>query len=170
MKKVYLVLIALTVLGVSGDLASAQRGSNMKKRIVGTWKLVFSEHTMSDGSTRPYPQYGPNGKGFLMYTQDGYMCANLLNPDRVKWADPKKPTAEENVAKAEASNAYCGRYEVDEKLHQLIHLPEVSTIPGYAGTRQIRPYSVDGERLVLSDLEKEIPGVVRWRIVWEKVK
>lgn len=161
-------LLALVILCVVA--MSAQTEREVKKRIVGTWKLVSSEHTMSDGSKRPYPQYGPNGKGFLMYTQDGYMCANLLNPDRVKWADPNKPTAEEKVAKADASNAYCGRYEVDEKKRQLVHFPEVSTIPGYAGTRQVRPYSFDGERLVLSDLEKEIPGVVRWTIVWEKVK
>lgn len=174
MRKIGIVLVVFVALGVAG---AKQGGGDVRKRIVGTWKLVSAVQTLEDGTTRPYPQYGPRGRGFLMYAPDGYMCANLLNPDKVKWADTQNPTAAETMAKGESSSAYCGRYEIDLKNQQLVHFPEVSTVPGYEGTRQVRPYRFEGNRLVLTpavsagiDLKEEKPRVVRWTIIWEKVK
>jgi hypothetical protein len=151
-------------------LAFSQSESEIRDRIVGTWKLVLTEETLKDGTTRPYPKYGPNGKGFLMYTRDGYMCADLVNPERPKWQNPVQPATDEKIAAAEGSFAYCGRYEIDAKQNRLIHLPEVATDPGYVGSRQIRPYKFEDGRLVLGDVETQKPGVVRWKIVWEKVR
>ena len=148
----------------------AQSESEIRDRIVGTWKLVSTEQTLKDGTTRPFPKYGPHGKGFLMYTRDGYMCADLVSPDRAKWADPNNLTLEEKAATADGSFAYCGRYEIDVKQTRIIHLPEVATDPGYVGSRQIRPYKFEEGRLVLGDVETQTPGVVRWKIVWEKVR
>jgi hypothetical protein len=151
-------------------VASAQTESEVRDRIVGTWRLVSAEDTMKDGSTRPFPGLGPHAKGFLMYQHDGYMCAQLANPDVPKWADPAHPTPEEKAAAADGSFAYCGRYEIDVKQSQIIHLPEVSTNLAYVGSRQIRPYRLEGNRLILSDVEKNDPSVARWKIVWEKVE
>jgi Lipocalin-like domain len=150
--------------------AFSQTESEIRDRIVGTWKLVSTEDVMKDGTTRPMPSYGPHGKGFLMYQRDGYMCADLVNPDRVKWADPVHATPEEKVAAADGTFAYCGRYEIDVKHKQIIHLPEVATDPGYVGSRQIRPYNLQDDRLILGDVEKEDPTVSRWKIVWEKAR
>ena len=161
--------VLATLLMCSGFVI-AQSESEIRDRIVGTWKLVSTEQTLKDGTTRPYPQYGPNGKGFLMYARDGYMCADLVNPDRPKWMDPIHPTTEEKVSTADGSFAYCGRYEIDVKKNRLVHLPEVATDPGYVGSRQIRPYKFEDGRLVLSDVEREEPGGLRWKIVWEKVR
>jgi hypothetical protein len=105
-----------------------------------------------------------------MYQRDGYMCADLVNPDRPKWGDPVHTTPEEKVAAADGSFAYCGRYEIDAAQKQIIHLPEVASDPGYVGSRQVRPFVFDGGRLVLSDVEKNDPAVARWKIVWEKVQ
>lgn len=160
----------VAVLLMCGGVTVAQSESEIRDRIVGTWKLVSTEYTMKDGSTRPYPEFGPHGKGFLMYTRDGYMCANLLNPDQPKWADPKKPTTAEKLAAADGSFAYCGRYEIDVKQDRIIHLPEVASTPDFIGSRQIRPYKFENGLLVLSDVETEEPGAVRWKIVWEKVR
>lgn len=153
-----------------GGFVFAQSESETRDRIVGTWKLVSTEQTLKDGTTRPYPQYGPHGKGFLMYSRDGYMCADLVNPDRPKWAAPLHPTVEEKIAAADGTFAYCGRYEIDVKNNSLVHLPEVATGRDYEGSRQIRPYKFEDGRLVLSDVETKDPGVVRWKIVWEKVR
>ena len=150
--------------------ALSQTESEIRDRIVGTWKLVSAVDIMKDGTTRPYPTYGPHAKGFLMYQRDGYMCADLMNPDRPKWADPVHTTPEEKAAAADGTFAYCGRYEVDAKQKQIIHLPEVATDPGYVGSRQVRPYAFEGGRLVLSDAAKDDPSVARWKIVWEKVQ
>lgn len=123
------------MLGGPSDLGQTE--SDIRDRIVGTWKAVSTEETMKDGTTRPFPLYGAQCKGFLMYQRDGYMCARLVNPDRLKWADPAHPTPEEKLAAADGT---FGRYEIDVKQKQIIHLPEVDTNPGYVGSRQIRPY------------------------------
>lgn len=144
--------------------------ADVRDRIVGTWKLISTGETLKDGSTRPFPAFGPQAKGLLMYQREGYMCAVLTNPDRLKWNDPKHGTAEEKLAAAEGTFSYAGRYEIDVKLEQIIHLPELASAPGYAGSRQIRPYRFEGDRLVFSDVERNDPAVARWKIVWEKVR
>lgn len=144
--------------------------SGIRDRIVGTWSLVSTEETLNDGTTRPFPAFGPRGKGFLMYQRDGYMCAVITNPDRLKWADPAHATPEEKSAAAGGSFSYCGRYEIDVEQEAIVHLPEVASAPGYVGSRQVRPYRFEGGRLTFSDVEKNDPAVARWKIVWEKVQ
>lgn len=155
---------------VYAAVALSQTEADVRDRIVGTWKLVSTEEILKDGTTRPFPFLGPHGKGFLMYQRDGYMCADLVNPDRPKWADPSHTTPEEKNAAEEGTFAYCGRYEVNVEQNQIVHLPEVATNPGYVGTRQIRPYRFEGSQLILSDAEKNDPSVTHWKLVWEKVR
>jgi hypothetical protein len=166
--KIFSCIIAV-VLSASGFLC-AQSESQIRDRIVGTWKLVSAEYTMKDGSKRPYGDLGPRGKGFLIYAADGYMCADLVNPDRLKWADVVHPKMEERLSLANRSFAYCGRYEIDATKKQIVHLPKVASRPDYVDSRQVRPYKFEGGGLVLSDVETEESGVVRWKIVWEKVR
>src|SRR5437868_15031676 len=92
MRKLEFVLFAFLLCGAG---AFGQTESEIRDQIVGTWKLVSTEQTMKDGTTRPYPRYGPHARGFLMYQRDGYMCADLVNPDRPKWANPVHSTLEE---------------------------------------------------------------------------
>jgi hypothetical protein len=136
---------------------------------VGTWRLVSTEETLNDGTTRPFPVFGPRGRGFLMYQRDGYMCAVITNPDRLKSAAPAHATREEKAAAADGTFSYCGRYEIDVKQETIVHLPEVASVPGFVGSRQIRPYCFEGVRLIFSDLEKDDPLVASWKIEWEKV-
>ncbi len=143
--------------------------TEIRDRIVGTWRLVSTEETLKDGTTRPFPVFGPRGKGFLMYQRDGYMCAVITNPDRGKWADPAHATAEEKAAAADGTFSYCGRYEIDVERERIVHLPEVGSDPAFVGSRQVRPYRFEGGRLIFSDVEKDHPAVARWKIVWEKV-
>lgn len=148
----------------------SQTETEIRDRIVGTWKLVSTEETLKNGSTRPFPAFGPHAMGFLMYQSDGYMCAFLANPDRVKSTDPAHATPEEKAAEAEGTFSYCGRYEIDLKQETIVHLPELASDLGYAGSRQVRPYRFEGSRLIFSDVEKDDPTVARWKIVWEKVQ
>ncbi|MGB6481113.1 MAG: lipocalin-like domain-containing protein, partial [Candidatus Sulfotelmatobacter sp.] len=141
MKLSALFLFGFVVCGVS---AFSQTKSEIRERIVGTWKLVSMEETMKDGTSRPFPSFGPHAKGFLMYQPEGYMCAEIVNPDRPNWVDPAHPTPEEKLATADGTFAYCGRYEIDVKQQWIVHLPEVATDPGYMGSRQIRPYHFEG--------------------------
>jgi hypothetical protein len=168
-KQIIGLLVAVCVLGV-GRLGQADNDkAGIRRKIVGTWKLVLEENTLKDGSKTH--DYGPNGKGFLMYSADGHMCFVGMDPDRPKWKNPEKPTQEEKASAFDGSYGYCGPYEIDTKDNLLIHLPEVSTGPGYVGTRQIRPYQFEGDRMVLTGGTVEgLPDLASWKIVWERVK
>src|SRR5579862_1011362 len=97
-------LIASLLLGsVICAAAFGQTESEIRNRIVGTWKLVSTEEILKDGTTRPFLSFGSHGKGFLMYQPNGYMCADLVNPDRPKWADAAHTTPEEKTAAADGT-------------------------------------------------------------------
>jgi hypothetical protein len=144
--------------------------SGLRGRLVGTWKLVSTEEKLKDGGTRPFPQFGADGKGFLMYQADGYMCAFIQNPNRSKSRDLVRAALDEKVAADDGTFAYCGRYEIDVERKQIVHLPEIATAHGYVGSRQVRPYQFEGQRLIFSDIEKQEADVESWKIVWEKAR
>jgi Lipocalin-like domain len=143
---------------------------DIRDLILGTWKLVSTEETMNDGTTQPFAAFGPRAQGFLMYQRNGYMCAVLVNPDRQQLANPAQATVDEKLAAADGTFFYCGRYEIDLIRKQIVHLPEVASNPSYVGSRQIRPYEFEDDRLIFSDVEKDDPSISSWKIVWEKVR
>jgi hypothetical protein len=49
-------LAVLTALLICSGFVVAQSESEIRDRIVGTWKLVSTEQTLKDGTTRPYPE------------------------------------------------------------------------------------------------------------------
>jgi hypothetical protein len=67
--------------------------------------------------------------------------------------------------------AYCGTYEIQEKEHRVIHRPEMASWPDYVGTDQVRPYRLEGNRLILSGHETA-PGdeASDYQIIWERVE
>lgn len=142
----------------------------IKHRVVGTWKLVSSQWTMKNGEKGYDPVVGRRGAGYLIYSADGHMCAELMNPDRPQWKDNRKPTDQEKLSAFEGFFAYCGRYEIDAKKHLLVHLPEVSLTQDYIGTQQIRPFRFEGARMIFSGKENDDPEVGSWEIVWEKLQ
>jgi hypothetical protein len=139
----------------------------VRDKIVGTWTLVSTAEKLRDGTTRPYPDLGPNASGYLMYSKDGHMCAMLMKPSRPEWHDSIYPSDAEKLTAGSGFTAYCGTYSIDEKLHVIVHHPEVSYSPNFIGTDQPRPYRFEGNRLVFSGIEKD-GEVERWTIVWEK--
>jgi hypothetical protein len=140
--------------------------SNVRAQIIGTWELVSAEEHMTDGSKRPYQDIGASGKGYLMYSADGHICAAGMNPDRPSWRDRNTPT----LRAIEGFFAYCGRYEIDVAKQAIYHYPEVAWMPNYVGTKQERPYRFDGELLTFSGKATNQPGVESWAIVWRKMK
>lgn len=141
--------------------------SKDRARIIGTWELVSTEEVMTDGTKRPYRDVGPNGKGYLVYTSDGHMCAAGMNPERPAWRDADKPTDAEKLNAMEGFFSYCGRYEIDQASHTIYHYPEVALQPNFVGSRQTRPYKLDSRTLTFSDKDTA-PGVERYTISWKK--
>jgi hypothetical protein len=160
--------LLLSTIRVGGSTDSDETA--IRRTLLGTWKLVLIEDTLKDGSKRY--EFGPHPKGFLTYSADGYMCATLMNPDRPKWQNPGSPTQADKASAFDGFFGYCGRYEIDTTKSELIHLPEVSSGPGFIGTRQVRPYRFEGNQLIFSGgAAKDLPpDVIAWRVVWEKVK
>src|SRR5262249_26632802 len=101
------VLVGARV-AMGGCAAPGMTEAEGRAKLIGTWKMVSDEEVMKDGSTRL--PWGPNGKAFLLYTADGYMCALLVDPDQPKWGNVQRPTEQEKIAAFDGSSGYCGRY------------------------------------------------------------
>lgn len=167
---VCVVVLGVFLLARVSARTSGQDSANIRKRFLGTWKLVSTEEKLKDGTARAYKDTGPNGVGYLMYSADGHMCAVLTNPDRPKWDEP--PTTAQKLAAIDGLAAYCGTFKIDEANHVMLHYPALAWMPNYVGTEQRRPYRFEGNRLIFSDRAGQLdePDVERWTITWEKAQ
>lgn len=147
----------------------AQSPTKARIDLLGTWRLVSAEQRLSDGTRRPDPQPGPNGRGYLIYTEAGIMCAVLADPSRPAWASLGAPSDREVRTAFEGLVSYCGRFEVNEAEGYVIHHIELDRVPNLAGTDRKRFYSLQGNRLVLRAAPPLPAGVTEWIITWERV-
>src|SRR5690349_6181593 len=95
--------------------------ASLKERLVGTWSAV-SWVTVVDGNEQPGP-WGEKPFGVILYGADAHMCANVMMPDRPKWAgrDFRGGSPEEKAAAYDSYFGYCGRYEVLEGEGVVLH-------------------------------------------------
>ena len=98
----------------------------IRERLVGCWRLVGYSVT-TDGGEVSHP-LGETPLGTILYTPDGYMSAQLAKPG--PYADDQQPTA--------YAIAYSGPYEVNEQASTVTHQVQVSVIPSWLGTTQLR--------------------------------
>ena len=121
---------------------------------VGTWKLVSWEVTLPDG-TMHYP-YGKDVVGYLIYTADGYMSAEIMNPDRQQ-SDPSFPlemATGQTLPDSDRARAfstylsYCGTYTVAGKT--VTHHVKAGLIPSWTGSEQVRPFKFDHGFLIIT--------------------
>jgi hypothetical protein len=163
------LLISCFFIASAAGSAAQEHTSDSRKLFVGTWKLVSTEEKLRDGKTRPYRDLGANAIGYLIYTEDGRMCATLMKPGRPNWhGEIEEGNDGEKISAASGYTNYCGTYQLDEKNHVMVHYPEMSLYPNFIGTKQKRPYRLEGNRLTFSDTVPD-GEVERWTIVWEKV-
>ena len=161
----------MAILVLSGVLSSVmpQSSRSLRTQLVGTWRFVSASQRMADGSIRPDPQTGPRGKGYIIYTETGQMCAMIANPDRATWKSEAAPLDDELRSALSGLVAYCGTYEVNETEKYVVHHIELDRVPNRAGTDRKRYISLSGKRLILrpGDLPE---GVQAWDVVWERVE
>lgn len=140
-------------------------------QLVGTWKLISIEDTMTDGNVQPSRQFGPHPRGFIMYEPDGYMCATIVNGDRTPWADPAKPTEAEKAAYYDTFISYCGTYKLDGATSTVTHFPEVAWTNTYVGSTQPRPFKLEGNRLIITATKGMSDPAIKQRVlVWQRAK
>ena len=113
----------------------------IRERLVGCWRLVeYRVTTDNDEGNADHP-LGTNPQGTILYTPDGYMSAQLARPG--PYEDDQKPDA--------YAIAYSGPFDVDEQTRTVAHHVQVSVIPSWLGTTQIRQVQFrDPGTLVLS--------------------
>jgi len=131
---------------------------------VGTWELVSWELTQPDGTTRYL--YGRNVVGYLIYTADGYVSAEIMDPDRQQ-SDPHFPLESAEAQTLPDSDracaystyiSYCGTYTVDEGT--VTHHVKAGLIPSWTGSEQRRHFRFDDGRLIL--------GAGKHKLTWER--
>ena len=127
-------LAALVAFSGTPFPTSEQRSPRSDERLVGTWRLVAARQRMTDGTIRPDPQTGPNGIGYIMYSETGQMCAVLGDPDRAKWASETTPSDTEVRRAFDGLVAYCGTFEVNDAQGLVVHHIQLDRVPNLAGT------------------------------------
>jgi hypothetical protein len=119
--------------------------SGIGERLVGCWRLVGYSVTADGGRDAASHPLGNNPLGTILYTPDGYMAAQLAKPG--PYADDQQPTA--------YAIAYSGPYDVDEQASTVAHQVQVSVIPSWRGTTQLRQVQFpEPGTLVLSASER----------------
>ena len=118
--------------------------------IIGAWKLISLEIQKENGEVT-YP-FGKNAQGSIIYTDSGRFSAQVMRPDRPKFAsgDQMKGTAEEIKVNYEGYISYYGPYEFDTENNFIIHHVEGSLFPNWEGHGQKRFFELSGNRLKLS--------------------
>jgi hypothetical protein len=127
-----------------------------RARLIGAWELVsFIGHPSNPSRPAVYP-LGESARGFILYTPDGYMSAQLQSPGQAPFACsfPADGTEAEFAEAARRSIAYSGAFRVEEDKARpvVVHHFGVSTFPNWIGEEQRRLVSFEGngEQLVLS--------------------
>lgn len=172
-----LLISSLTVLCLTAPAAGAQSNDRQQDSttasLVGTWRLESMVERRPDGQRLPSSRYGPNVAGLLVYDRDGHMMAQLMNPDRPRFAgdSPTRGTPDEVKAAFDGYNAYYGTWSVDAQARTIRHRVTGNLYPNAVGTEFLRTFALDGDRLTLELPPARIQGEERTvQLVWRRAR
>lgn len=141
--------------------------AQMVRQLAGVWRLVSSEFTTSSGKVI-YP-LGEDALGLAIFTESGYMSAQLMRQGRPAFAsgDQASATPEEIQAALQGYVAYYGHCEVDVEQQTLTTHVEGSMYPNWVGGEQVRFYELSDTQLILKTSpiafgDEEFTGVLTW--------
>lgn len=138
-------------------------------QVVGAWHLVSftAEYADRPGAVHPL---GPDAAGIIMYTPDGYMSAQIMRPGRRDYDlfDNDGSDLEQAAAAATGYLAYSGRYTADDAAQTLHHQVEVSLLPAWLDSIQIREAKLDGDQLTLASDDTVPSGRLHSVLVWKR--
>jgi hypothetical protein len=142
-----------------------------RDQLIGAWRLLSAEFRSSDGKIA-YP-WGKNATGLLIYNASGYVSAQIMNPDRPKFAsrDNFKGTPEETKFAFDGYQAYYGTFEIDEKGKMVIHHIIGNLFPNAIGVSFKRYYEFSiNDRLTLSTPPMTMGGErIAGLLIWERI-
>lgn len=142
---------------------------SLRKALLGTWHLKEWTTSWSDERDNSQP-YGPNAVGILVYTEDGYMSANISRAERppLSRGSPRQASAGEKISAFESNFSYAGPYRIEGET--VIHDVEHALNPNMVGTRQSRTIAFKGGNLILAATETFADSsVARYhRLTWSR--
>jgi hypothetical protein len=159
-------VFALMVVGLllmPGSAASQQK--TLKEQLVGTWMMLSARNIKADGTSEDI--FGPNGKGILIFQQNGRFAFVLVNPDIPKFASNNRVVAApaEFEAAYKGSFASFGRYSVNDADRTFIFHMEYSTFPNFKGVDQKRIVkAISLDELEIVSETSTIGGVSAFRL------
>src|SRR5258708_119130 len=124
---------------------------SLRESLIGAWELVSAvERDVETGFENNV--LGERPQGFILYTPDGYMSAQLQGLARAPFAegDLLRGSPAEYIAAGSSYIAFSGGFFVEEAKRGLSNERAVSFFPKGVGQRQGRRVKVDRERLKLS--------------------
>jgi Lipocalin-like domain len=138
-------------------------------QLIGVWTLVsYADERAGCEDSHPF---GLQPQGFLIYTADRFVSAQLMKPGRAPFhsSDWHHGTPEEYEESGSGYIAYCGTYEVDEEKATVTHIPSVALLPNLIHGRQCRSIDLQGDRLTLRTTGVVANGIhVTSRLEWKR--
>jgi hypothetical protein len=171
----------LLILYIFITIMSSEAAKYIQSRLLGAWELQnFYYHPIDDPSNKSYPQ-GPEARGTIMYTPDGYMSAQVVRPGQAHFDDGGgltpllvgTPADWETVGRNFI--AYSGRFFLDDSGAEpvLWHEMSVCMIPRMVGSvskRVVRIKEVDGALTMNLGIDEALIGGVKSvvKVEWKK--
>jgi len=126
----------------------------LRSQLLGSWRLAhFETRDIATGSIRQ--PLGPEARGLILYTSDGFMSAQLAPGG--------------GVTDIGEYIAYTGPFEVDEDSAVVYHRVQMATMPDLLVTPQRREVHIDGDVLTLSATLADSSGAgSRSTLTWHR--
>jgi hypothetical protein len=131
----------------------------IKEKFRGRWKLESVVVKHADNLLYPF---GKDIKAILFYDEE-YMSVQIMMPHNVSLEENR-----ENVYKLKdlawslknfGYMGYFGKYEIDEEKHQVIHHVEGAITQNLVGGQEIRNYTFEDGKMILSTGPMELTWV-----------
>ena len=137
--------------------------------LLSTWKMVsWTRKVLATGEVSD--AMGPDPIGYIAYHADGRMMALVLKSDRPPFTG-NVPTDEEKIRLFDTMLANSATYTLEGD--KVVHHVDAAWNPAWAGTDLTRPFTLDGDTLVISGAPSKDPatgGDVVYRIEFTKIR
>jgi hypothetical protein len=164
LNRAFLVAATALLVGACGSMAE-QKSSTLQDQLVGTtWTLVSVYNEQGGKRSEPF---GPNPRGIFVLDREGRFVQFFLRAGLPKFASDNRAvgTDAENKAVVQGSNAYFGRYSINDAERMMMMQIEGSTFPNWDGVTQKRLIRIVGDELTLTNPTAAVggTGVSVWR-------
>lgn len=137
--------------------------------VIGAWRLLAWEIDF-EGLDEPVHPFGKDPIGWLVYSADGAMSAQLMSAGRngLGGRSIRKLSDQERIDVLETFFAYAGRYRIEGDV--IVHEVDVALNPDFVGQDQHRKAVLEDDRLILTGNETDGRGRQRRHCLkWQRI-